>query len=80
MFLYVDDGDLYTFGSDYYGCLGCDNEEGDEVFVPTLVQFFSSRPVEQVSCGESHIVALTKEKEVYSWGCGEFGKHYLTSS
>ena len=42
--------------------------------VPILVEFFSVRPVEQVSCGECHIVALTQDKEVYSWGCGEFGK------
>lgn len=70
----LDDGDMYTFGSDYYGCLGCDNEEGDEVNTPILVEFFTGRPVEQVSCGESHIVALTKDNEVYSWGCGEFGK------
>ncbi|XP_022111310.1 serine/threonine-protein kinase Nek9-like, partial [Acanthaster planci] len=75
----TDDGELYTFGSDYYGCLGCDNAEGDEVTEPILVELFSSKPVEQVSCGESHIVALTKDKEVYSWGCGEFGRLGLGS-
>ncbi|XP_038075456.1 serine/threonine-protein kinase Nek9-like [Patiria miniata] len=75
----TDDGELYTFGSDYYGCLGCDNAEGDEVNQPIPVDFFSGKPVEQVSCGECHIVALTKDREVYSWGCGEFGRLGLGS-
>ena len=28
----------------------------------------------QVSCGEAHVIALTKSGEVYTWGCGEFGR------
>ena len=69
-----DDGNVYSFGSDYYGCLGCDNEEGDEVIYPLLLNFFSNRPVQEVSCGDNHVVVLTQNREVYTWGCGEFGK------
>ena len=29
----TNEGNVYAFGSDYYGCLGCDNQEGDEVNV-----------------------------------------------
>ena len=64
---------MYSFGSDYYGCLGCGGQEGEEVCTPVLVDFFSSRPVIQVACGDAHVVALTKDFEVYTWGCGEFG-------
>ena len=65
---------MYSFGSDYYGCLGCDNAEGDEVCTPVLIEYFSSRPVDKVSCGDAHVVALTRDGEVYTWGCGEYGK------
>ncbi|XP_033102475.1 serine/threonine-protein kinase Nek9-like isoform X2 [Anneissia japonica] len=70
----TDDGDVYTFGLDYYGCIGCDIQYGDEVSYPVLVDFFRGNPVQQISCGDSHVVALTKKGEVYSWGCGEFGR------
>ena len=46
----VDSGSVYSFGSDYYGCLGCDNQEGDEVCTPVLIDFFSTKPVAQVGC------------------------------
>ncbi|KAK3730348.1 hypothetical protein QZH41_014843, partial [Actinostola sp. cb2023] len=78
----TDDNVLYTFGSDYYGCIGCKNEYGDEVLLPYKVPFFADKPVQQVSCGDSHIVALTGKidnNEIYSWGCGEHGRLGLGS-
>eukprot|EP00061_Rhincodon_typus_P008045 g30306.t1 len=65
------EGHLYTFGSDYYGCIGCDGQYGQEVLVPVLVEFSLDHAVEHVSCGDNHVVALTRNKEVFSWGCGE---------
>lgn len=77
----ADEGQVYTFGSDYYGCLGRgedyepeDDDDEEEVKSPILVSFFNERPVNKISCGDNHILALTKDKQVYSWGCGEFGK------
>ncbi|XP_071962809.1 serine/threonine-protein kinase Nek9-like isoform X2 [Antedon mediterranea] len=70
----TDEGDVYTFGLDYYGCIGCDNQHGDDVSYPVLVNFFQGNPVQQISCGHNHVVALTKSGEVFSWGCGEFGR------
>ena len=74
MYVFLDDGSVYSFGSDYFGCLGCDNEEDDEVSSPLLLNFFRTRPVLEVSCGDNHVVALTKNREVFTWGCGEFGR------
>ena len=71
---FLDEGVVYAFGSDYYGCLGCEGQEGDEAYFPITVDFFHSNPVDQISCGDAHVVALTKDGEVYTWGCGEFGK------
>lgn len=75
----TDEGQVYMFGSDYYGCIGVDNQQGSEVREPVLLDFFLSNPVEQLSCGDNHVVALTQDKDVYSWGCGEHGRLGLDS-
>ncbi|XP_078392092.1 serine/threonine-protein kinase Nek9-like [Cetorhinus maximus] len=75
----TDEGHLYAFGSDYYGCIGCDGQYGQEVLEPVLVEFSLDHAVEQVSCGDNHVVALTRNKEVFSWGCGEHGRLGLDS-
>ncbi|XP_069771956.1 serine/threonine-protein kinase Nek9 isoform X2 [Narcine bancroftii] len=75
----TDEGHLYAFGSDYYGCIGCDRQYGAEVLEPILVEFSLDHAVQQVSCGDNHVVALTRNKEVFSWGCGEHGRLGLDS-
>jgi len=55
----TEEGALYTFGSDYWGCIGCNNELDEEVTTPYRVEFFAENPVSQVACGECHIVVLT---------------------
>ncbi|XP_063039488.1 serine/threonine-protein kinase Nek9 isoform X3 [Engraulis encrasicolus] len=70
----TDEEQLYLFGSDYYGCIGVESELGQEVLEPVLLEFFTERPVRQVSCGDNHVVVLTHRREVYSWGCGEYGR------
>ncbi|KAM7155115.1 serine/threonine-protein kinase Nek9 isoform 2-T2 [Molossus nigricans] len=75
----TDEGQLYAFGSDYYGCMGMDKVAGPEVLEPMQLKFFLNNPVEQVSCGNNHVMVLTRNKEVYSWGCGEYGRLGLDS-
>ncbi|KAL4238486.1 Serine/threonine-protein kinase Nek9 [Mactra antiquata] len=75
----TDEGQLYGFGSDFYGCLGCDNVEGDEVVSPICIDIFTRRPVQEIACGDNHVVALTKDGDVYTWGYGEFGRLGLGS-
>jgi len=64
---------VYTFGSDFYGCLGVDEGE-EEVTSPVCVPTFAALPVLEVSCGDNHVAALTRAGDVYTWGCGEFGR------
>ncbi len=71
----ADEDQMYVFGSDYYGCVGVEGEQGMEVLQPVLLEFFQERPVRQVSCGDNHVVALTRAGDIYSWGCGEHGEH-----
>ncbi|KAM9465717.1 serine/threonine-protein kinase Nek9 isoform 1-T1 [Clarias gariepinus] len=70
----TDEDQMYMFGSDYYGCIGVENEKGMEVLEPVLLEFFQERPVRQVSCGDNHVVVLTHSGHIYSWGCGEHGR------
>ncbi len=81
-----DEGHMYAFGSNYYGCLGLSDhgeseqiETAEEVHTPTLVHSLGRHQVAQLSCGDNHVVCLTEEGDVYTWGSGEFGKfidHY----
>ncbi|XP_057199533.1 serine/threonine-protein kinase Nek9 isoform X2 [Triplophysa rosa] len=70
----TDEDQMYMFGSDYYGCIGVENELGMEVLEPVLLEFFEERPVKQVSCGDNHVVVSTHSGDIYSWGCGEHGR------
>ena len=36
--------------------------------------------VVQVSCGASHVIAITNEHEVYAWGRGENGECYTVNN
>uniref|UniRef100_A0A1A8LLC1 non-specific serine/threonine protein kinase n=2 Tax=Nothobranchius pienaari TaxID=704102 RepID=A0A1A8LLC1_9TELE len=70
----TDEDQLYMFGSDYYGCIGVEGEMGMEVLEPVLLEFFEERCVRQVSCGDNHVVVLTHNDGIFSWGCGEYGR------
>ena len=69
-----DSGDVYTCGSDYSGCIGCDGELGDNVLTPYKVEALSDKRIKRIASGDSHVVVLTDQGEVYAWGCGEFGR------
>jgi len=70
----ADDGILYMTGSDLHGCMGCDRLFGDEVLLPKRVEKFNDMKVLQVDCGDAHVVALADDGEVYTWGCGQYGR------
>ena len=69
-------GVLYMTGSDYWGCIGWGQCGDENVLTPVIVsKFFDSNvKVSQVACGDSHVVALTEDGDVFSWGCGELGR------
>ncbi|KAH3848007.1 hypothetical protein DPMN_090343 [Dreissena polymorpha] len=69
----TDEGQVFSCGSNFYGCLGCEDEE-DELVSPVCVPTFARLAVQQLSCGDNHVVALSKDGDVYTWGRGEFGR------
>ncbi|WAR20027.1 NEK9-like protein [Mya arenaria] len=59
----TDEGQVYTFGSNFYGCLGMETDS-DEVTSPVCVETFANLPVQEIICGDNHVVALTKNGDV----------------
>lgn len=41
---------------------------------PTVIQFERfALPIEQVACGQAHILAVNSNGQLYSWGQGHYG-------
>ncbi|XP_057684987.1 serine/threonine-protein kinase Nek8 isoform X2 [Corythoichthys intestinalis] len=68
----TDRGIIMTFGSGSNGCLGHGNF--NDVTQPKIVEALLGYELVQVSCGASHVLAMTNEREVFAWGRGENGR------
>ncbi|XP_077578875.1 serine/threonine-protein kinase Nek8 [Stigmatopora nigra] len=73
----TDRGIIMTFGSGSNGCLGHGNF--NDVTQPKIVEALLGYELVQVSCGASHVLAVTNEREVFAWGRGENGRLGLGS-
>ncbi|KAK9080767.1 hypothetical protein SSX86_000525 [Deinandra increscens subsp. villosa] len=63
---------VFTMGSTVYGQLGNPQCDGK---LPCLVEDkLSGEPVEEIACGDYHVVVLTSRNEVYTWGKGANGR------
>ncbi|XP_071848979.1 serine/threonine-protein kinase Nek8-like [Apostichopus japonicus] len=68
----TDRGILMTFGSGAHGCLGHGNFQ--DVSQAKIVESLLGYEISHVACGTSHIVAVSNEDEVFSWGRGDNGR------
>ncbi|KAI9603254.1 hypothetical protein H4Q26_002572 [Puccinia striiformis f. sp. tritici PST-130] len=70
-----EEGELVAWGSfrSNDGLLGFDGKEGTspKQLIPTRVSNLRDYPVSQVVCGYDHVLALTTDGHVYSWGNGQ---------
>ncbi|XP_048837935.1 serine/threonine-protein kinase Nek8 isoform X1 [Brienomyrus brachyistius] len=73
----TDRGIIMTFGSGSNGCLGHGNF--NDVAQPKIVEALLGYELVQVSCGASHVLAVTNEREVFAWGRGDNGRLGLNS-
>uniref|UniRef100_UPI00358F99BD serine/threonine-protein kinase Nek9 isoform X1 n=2 Tax=Myxine glutinosa TaxID=7769 RepID=UPI00358F99BD len=69
-----EQGEVFSFGSNYYGCMGCGGNLNLEFLEPLPVLFENNLSIAQVSCGDCHVVVLAHSGAVFSWGCGEYGR------
>lgn len=67
-----DQGMVFTWGRGITGQLGRGNIVNEDSVQP--VSSLQSILITDVSCGESHTVALSTEGEVYTWGGGQLGQ------
>ncbi len=56
------------------GALGHKDCNLEDCLKPRLVEELLSTDTLTMSCGESHVVALTSDGEVYAWGNGRNGR------
>uniref|UniRef100_A0A8C6NH13 Serine/threonine-protein kinase Nek8 n=1 Tax=Nothobranchius furzeri TaxID=105023 RepID=A0A8C6NH13_NOTFU len=73
----TDRGIIMTFGSGSNGCLGHGNF--NDVTQPKIVEALLGYELVQVSCGASHVLAVTNEREVFAWGRGDNGRLGLST-
>ncbi|XP_022092238.1 serine/threonine-protein kinase Nek8-like [Acanthaster planci] len=73
----TDRGILMTYGSGAHGSLGHGNYH--DVSQAKIVEELLGYEVVMVSCGASHVMAVTTDNEVFSWGRGDNGRLGLDS-
>ena len=73
-----EEGDLYVFGSNLYGCLGIKNksenndydlDDGGNLFSPTRLKFFFDKKlkISKLACGDAHVIVLTDSNQIFTW-------------
>ena len=66
------DGKVFSWGEGDDGKLGhCSRLSCEK---PRLIEALKAKRVRDVACGSSHSAAITSSGELYTWGCGEYGR------
>ena len=68
----TEDGNLYSFGFNYFGQLGLGDTT--ERNVPMLVNVPNGSKVKVVGCGDDHTIIITENGALYSFGRNESGQ------
>ncbi|TSK72182.1 putative E3 ubiquitin-protein ligase HERC1 [Bagarius yarrelli] len=64
-------GQVFAWGCG--SCLGCGSSETTS-FKPRFIEELSVTKIIDISCGDSHCLALSHENEVYAWGNNAMGQ------
>ncbi|KAK1176357.1 putative E3 ubiquitin-protein ligase HERC1 isoform X1 [Acipenser oxyrinchus oxyrinchus] len=64
-------GQVFAWGCG--SCLGCGSSE-TTALKPRLIEELSATKIIDISCGDSHCLALSHENEVYAWGNNAMGQ------
>lgn len=68
------DGDLYSWGYNNFGQLGL-GLTNQHTSAPAHVNYFSLMGIQiaEIATGGNHVLLLTKDHKVYSWGYNKYG-------
>jgi alpha-tubulin suppressor-like RCC1 family protein len=76
----LDNGDIYSWGSGMYGCLGhvkdpLQRDSNGEPYLdtPKQIEALKGKQVVHACCGKWHSMAVLDNGDVYSWGSGIYG-------
>lgn len=72
----TSDGQLYSWGMNYYGQTGSGNYWDGYIAVPAAVDMngaLAGKTVVAIACGAFHSVVLTSDGRVYTWGLNDWG-------
>jgi alpha-tubulin suppressor-like RCC1 family protein len=76
--LLTKSGKLYSIGQNFYGEAGINEPQAVTLFEPSLVNptwdSGNGECITQVSVGFEHVLALSNEGQVFSWGRGDRGQ------
>ncbi|XP_041049699.1 probable E3 ubiquitin-protein ligase HERC3 isoform X3 [Carcharodon carcharias] len=72
----LQDGSVYTCGSNIWGQLGHENAG----YSPEQVAALDAQTIVHTACGEAHTVALNDQGQVFSWGAGRDGQLGIDST
>ncbi|XP_007900723.2 probable E3 ubiquitin-protein ligase HERC3 isoform X1 [Callorhinchus milii] len=66
----LQDGSVYTCGSNNWGQLGHEKEG----YRPEQVRALDAQTIKHTACGESHTLAVNDHGQVFAWGAGKDGQ------
>lgn len=66
------DDNVFAFGNNKNGCLGLGNDTS--IQKPTKVVELCGKQIINITYGYSHVLAITKSGDIYSWGYNDFGQ------
>ena len=73
----TDDGSLFVWGNNKSSTLGVTNDNkvsSDVLWSPVPVTALGDKKVTHLACGRTHIMVITVEKNLFTWGNGARGK------
>jgi len=69
----TDEGQVYTFGSNEFGQIGCGGD-CEKQLTPYRVKGFNGEKVKTIACGSYHLMAITESGKLFSWGLNDYGQ------
>ncbi|EDV29650.1 uncharacterized protein TRIADDRAFT_19228 [Trichoplax adhaerens] len=67
-----ENGIIMTCGAGNSGCLG--HGGWTPYTIPRLIESLLSKDISSISCGNEHVMALTTDGTVFTWGTGSYGQ------
>lgn len=68
----TSNGLLFSWGRGINGQLGHGEIPNEDS--PKLIKALAQKRIVDITCGENHTLAVTENREIYSWGAGQFGQ------